>query len=443
LILDYNVLFSAPTLKKNSNMRCAKTLFIISLDNVNSMDKKLRSIVYKLNKTFSNCDFIIGDTLNRFNFMMKDNLILESMAEKLALDAGDKWLNNNKHVLEELTIPYKIIRWNTWRENKNFNDKLKIVENEYNINAVYQEFIHKAATKFLSRNNISNSIDTYCIKYLLEECAAMLLWADLGYQFELYTSKRNPAMEITYKVLIEDKYPKDILLPVIVDVKHKTKKEHEIIALAFNQILNLDYGHIYVKDETGIYLYCNISQAKSLGVEVKDIIGKTDYDFFVKEEADKYKTFDDEIIKAGKTIVVEESWLYNNESRIFQSIKYPLVGNDDKIIGILGISIDVTAEKQVTKLHTENEKYKLQNLANEAIAKEHERFNRFIDDIQRNIRAYQSSLLNSKINNDYDLINKNLPQIKLTKREQEVLYFVALNKSPKEIAKIISTPIVN
>ena len=38
-----------------------------------------------------------------------------------------------------------------------------------------------------------------------------------------------------------------------------------------------------VKDEEGNYLYCNVTQAKSLGIETKDIIGKTDYDFFTKE----------------------------------------------------------------------------------------------------------------------------------------------------------------
>lgn len=442
LILDYNVLLNAPNLFKQLKMDSNKTFFIISLDNLMSMGKRLRATIYKINKTFSECDFMLCDTVNRFNIMMLDKNLSEKEATQIALQNGNDWLQNNQKILSELTIPSKIIRWNKWLEHEDFTSKLKIIETEYNNNLECKNAFDKTAKVFLSRRGVElESNLNQCIMYLQEECAVMLLWADYGYNFELYTSKRNHAMEYTYQKLIKDNYPPNIMVPVIVDVKHKTKKEQEIINIAFNQILNLDFGHIYVKDEEGNYLYCNVTQAKSLGIETKDIIGKTDYDFFTKEQADKYKEVDSSVIKTGKINVSEEEWQHNGY-KIFLSTKYPLFGNDNKVIGILGISIDITAQKQVDKLKSENEKYKIEQQTNVAIVNEHMKFNKFIDEIQRSIKAYQSSLLNSKIDKKINFEVKegdSFPEIKLTEREQTILYFLSLNKPAKEIAKIIST----
>lgn len=352
MIVDYNVILNSPALKKYLTTN-ARAFFIISLDNSVSTGKKLRAIIHKINKTFSSCDIFVCDTLNRFNVVMSDRLVGESHALNASLKAGDKWLDENGKILAELTIPHKIIRWDKWRKSSKFKDKLSIIKAEYAKNTNYQQAFYDAAVTFLSRRKLEVAKHLQsCIAYLQEECAVMLIWADSGYTFELYTAKRNLAMAATYDLLIKNQTP-NVLFPVIVDVKHKAKQEQEIVNIAFNQLLNLNRGHIYVKDEDGCYLYCNKTQADALGVEIEDIIGKTDYDFFATARANKYRAVELEIMQAGRERVIEEDWLSGNEYRIFLSTKVPLFGRDNRVIGILGISVDITDQK-ICNAHNKN-----------------------------------------------------------------------------------------
>ncbi len=116
------------------------------------------------------------------------------------------------------------------------------------------------------------------------------------------------------------------------------------------QIIDNLTGHIYVKDVDGTYLYCNKLQAESLGFPIENIIGKTDYDLSSKKQADQYRTIELDIIKQQKTVVAEESATYNGKERLFLSKKSPLRDEGSNIIGIVGISVDITAEKEAEKL---------------------------------------------------------------------------------------------
>ncbi len=112
-------------------------------------------------------------------------------------------------------------------------------------------------------------------------------------------------------------------------------------------------GHIYVKDPDGVYLYCNQSQAKSLKLKVENIIGKTDYDLSEKSKADQYRAIEYKVMQLRKTIIIEETATYNGNERIFLSKKAPLVDERQNIIGVVGVSIDITAEKEAEKLKRE------------------------------------------------------------------------------------------
>lgn len=115
-------------------------------------------------------------------------------------------------------------------------------------------------------------------------------------------------------------------------------------------IISLMPGHVYWKDLNGVFQGCNDLQAKSAKLSSrKEIIGKTDYDMPWKEQADILRVYDLEVMSTGIPKTIEEpSTLADGTEAIFLSKKVPH-HYKGKIIGIVGISFDITEQKRLEK----------------------------------------------------------------------------------------------
>lgn len=107
--------------------------------------------------------------------------------------------------------------------------------------------------------------------------------------------------------------------------------------------------HVYWKDQRGIIRGCNDLQAKSAGFnKAADIIGKSDYELPWKASADELNVNDQKVIEQGENIIVEETIeLANGEARLFRSYKSPLLNSKSQAVGIVGVSFDITEQKQM------------------------------------------------------------------------------------------------
>src|SRR3989304_6847511 len=131
-------------------------------------------------------------------------------------------------------------------------------------------------------------------------------------------------------------------------------------------------GAIYWKDTDGFYLACSDYMLKESGFKSEsEVVGKTDYDIFPKELADRLRDNDLQVIKTNTGLVAEESIsLIGEEKRFFQAIKIPLKDENGVVIGILGNSIDVTDTKRAEKLHIEKCKLDIENELHKTLLKE-------------------------------------------------------------------------
>lgn len=122
-------------------------------------------------------------------------------------------------------------------------------------------------------------------------------------------------------------------------------------------IISLMPGHVYWKSKEGVYLGSNNNQAKTLGLQKgTDLVGKTDFDFAWKYQAKAFREVDQRVIYTGVEFTVEEPAVIGNKEVVFLSKKLPLRNKDGNIMGILGISFDITAMKlQEAKLLAEKE----------------------------------------------------------------------------------------
>ncbi|MGA2655125.1 MAG: PAS domain-containing protein [Gammaproteobacteria bacterium] len=135
----------------------------------------------------------------------------------------------------------------------------------------------------------------------------------------------------------------------------KLEKQNEEKEIALENIINNLPGHVYWKDKNFAFLGCNEKQFKSAGFSSQaEIIGKTDYDLPWREDADDLRKTDLKVITTGEVVTSEEpSTLSDGTAAIFLSKKIPLRNKENNIVGILGISFDITAEKEAEKLRLE------------------------------------------------------------------------------------------
>jgi PAS domain S-box-containing protein len=103
---------------------------------------------------------------------------------------------------------------------------------------------------------------------------------------------------------------------------------------------------IFYKDTKGVYLECNPAFSEFTGQAIDEIIGKTDYDLFEKEVADYFRMNDCKTMKDGRPRKNGEWVIYPDGRHVFlETLKTPLKALDGKLMGILGISRDVTDRK--------------------------------------------------------------------------------------------------
>ena len=96
------------------------------------------------------------------------------------------------------------------------------------------------------------------------------------------------------------------------------------------------------------------------GRPLDQFLGRTDFDFFPKELAEKYRRDDKQVIESGQMLdVVEQHVTPKGEKLYVQVMKTPLYGPDGKAIGIQGIFWDVTAQAAEEELRKSRERFEL------------------------------------------------------------------------------------
>ncbi|MBC2593355.1 SpoIIE family protein phosphatase [Ruficoccus amylovorans] len=133
---------------------------------------------------------------------------------------------------------------------------------------------------------------------------------------------------------------------------HEVKQVQDIYRMSipalFDALLNESEDCIYFKDMKCRFVYVSQRHAKKFGVSsLEDIVGKTDFDFFTDEHARQAYEDEQEILRSGKPLInltEKETWPDGSVTWV-TSTKIPLHLNSGKLVGILGISRDITREK--------------------------------------------------------------------------------------------------
>lgn len=114
---------------------------------------------------------------------------------------------------------------------------------------------------------------------------------------------------------------------------------------------------VFTKDPEGRFTMCNIATYQHSGLaSEKAILGKSVFDFYERELADKYHA-DDVRTLAGEPVLNREELSVDvtGAQRWFLTNKVPLRDGTGKIIGMVGISRDISERKESEQLIRESE----------------------------------------------------------------------------------------
>ncbi len=111
-------------------------------------------------------------------------------------------------------------------------------------------------------------------------------------------------------------------------------------------VINATSDLIYFKDREGRFLGCNLATARLFGHPEEEIVGKRDDDFFPSETARSVMAWDQELLAERIPKRIEECLPCPGRGDVFfDTLKSPYYGSDGELLGLIGVSRDISLQK--------------------------------------------------------------------------------------------------
>jgi len=169
---------------------------------------------------------------------------------------------------------------------------------------------------------------------------------------------------------------KDGLSVFVKDVTERKKMEEALIQERnlLQALIDNIPDAIYFKDDKNRFIRVNKARADLSGTTPENMIGKTDFDFFLQEQARQAFADDSRVMESNRSLVdkVEKITDADGTEHWFSVTKIPRHNERGQVTGTMGISRDITErkqqEKQLAYMTTHDT---LTGLANRALFRDH------------------------------------------------------------------------
>ncbi|MCU0666666.1 MAG: diguanylate cyclase [Candidatus Omnitrophica bacterium] len=221
---------------------------------------------------------------------------------------------------------------------------------------------------------------------------------------EILVRENNRPIQVT-SIPFQSAEGKWMVAEVNVDITKRKEFEEKLRQTETQQkaILNNIPDIAWLKDHESRFIAVNQPFANACGFSVEQIIGKSDFDVWPKELAERYRSDDQEVMSTGCRKCVEEP-LADKEGKIkwIETIKTPIYGQEGQILGTTGIARNIT-ERKLSEEALKKYQGRLEQLVQERTAK-----------LQEKIGQCRTAEKNSeKLNKELLLSNQKLKQLSL------------------------------
>ncbi|TNF98604.1 MAG: PAS domain S-box protein [Gammaproteobacteria bacterium] len=140
-----------------------------------------------------------------------------------------------------------------------------------------------------------------------------------------------------------------IYIQILIKRIQKIGERAETAEKFLNSIVDNIPNMIFIKDANNLrFIRVNHCGEKLLGLMSKDLVGKNDYDFFPESQAEFFTRKDREVLKTGVELDIPEEVIDTATMgrRWLHTKKVPVLDDNGKAIYLLGISEDITENRQ-------------------------------------------------------------------------------------------------
>jgi len=128
-------------------------------------------------------------------------------------------------------------------------------------------------------------------------------------------------------------------------VNHRVSRDRDLLRTLIDTLPD----SIYVKDADGRYILDNLAHMRHIGASsVDDVAGKTVFDLFPREVADRFHADDDAILRSGVPLHNREEPIVDDDGtrRWISTTKVPFRDAGGRILGLVCLSRDISEEKR-------------------------------------------------------------------------------------------------
>jgi len=161
----------------------------------------------------------------------------------------------------------------------------------------------------------------------------------------------RPVFDESNHVLFLEGYIEDITERF--NIQHDLWQERDLLQSLMDNIPDT----IYFKDRQSCFIRVNLAQAGMLGLHSPaEAVGKTDFDFFNEEHAKIAFEDEQKMMETGAAVINKQEYINTALGwRWFSATKVPLHNSEGEIIGLAGVSRDITEIKTMEEKVLESE----------------------------------------------------------------------------------------
>jgi hypothetical protein len=171
---------------RTGQMQSYIAILLVSVGKENFEGESINAAVNMINDEFKECVIVIADTLQRYNIATEKEISLQQAYDE-SLVKGDEWLARHESCFKNnFKIPYKIIRWDSFITDPDFQEREKNFLSIIETNSILAQAMDKSTEEYGNRlqnrfdenhyNQIVARHKQNCFSYLKEECVAITLF---------------------------------------------------------------------------------------------------------------------------------------------------------------------------------------------------------------------------------------------------------------------------
>ena len=185
-------------------------------------------------------------------------------------------------------------------------------------------------------------------------------------------------------------------------------------------------GYAYIKDQDGVFVFINEYAEKVFGWNLKEAVGKTDFELCPDDAAQKIREKDQQVLSTGQTMEFVETLEFGEKKLTYLTYKFPIPRKGQPpLLG--GISVDITERKKAEDMVRQTaEELKAER---EALEKKNIALREILDHIE----AEKDQLKKQIVTNVEQAILPNLLRLKDQSPKAHAKTFQALEKDLREI----------